>query len=38
MPEVDTVADERLLMPQEVAEATGGIEVRAMLTEWVAEH
>jgi hypothetical protein len=38
MPDVDDVHDELLLMPHEVADASSGIEVRAMLTEWIAEH
>jgi hypothetical protein len=38
MPDVDDVDDQLLLMPHEVADASGGIEVRAMLTEWIAEH
>jgi hypothetical protein len=38
MPDVEDVDDELLLMPHKVADTTGGIEVRAMLTEWVADH
>jgi hypothetical protein len=38
MLDVEDVDDDLLLMPHEVADTTGGIEMRAMLTEWIAEH